>query len=347
MRRVHAASLAVVATILSGLPSAFGSDTAADSARCMLCSPDPAVPVVRLTTAWLDSVARAHASFNANQLARIDSLFRAGRFGPCDDRGAQGTAHLLARLRTINAYPDLVRLACDSTRVYEADEATLRELYARYSDVNLLIDVHLERARLGLGRVCMRYRLDEKGAGVSDHGGKQLRWRIRDVRIDERRRRVLDLIFPMGEDEVDLLIASHHSFAVEYRQRDGPPAPYEWFLVRDIEGIWVRKLGIHRPTAYMYWVSPAGHAAIMDLPSIPLAGVRIYFPGLKLRLPLLPDINVDDLREEALPMPILDLDYIRQHREPSWLDVDALLGFRDWRGHGALPAEIRREFPDR
>jgi hypothetical protein len=343
---------------------------AATSDRCPLCAPDLKVSVIPLSAASLHSMARRHTSFNARQFARIDSLLRAGCYGPPEEEKALETAHLLARISTINAYRDLVRLACDPYRVYEADGATLHDLYLRYSDVNLFIGARLERVRLGMGRVCMRYRVDEKLKGVAGHGGKQLRWCVRDVKISGQKRRVLRVNFPTGsDDEVEILIAPHHTFKVEYTRSDGPPAPFEWFLVHDIEGAWLRKWGTHQPTAYMFWVSPpdtwrvarsagmryavAASSATpapelaLDLPSTPLVGLRLYIPGLRLRLPVLPDINVDDLREIELPMPILDLDYLRGHQQPSWLDVNDRLGFKNWEAHGPVPAEIRRRFPDR
>ena len=364
--KIRVATLLGAAAIV--LPTGLAHAAETGCQPCVLCSPGLAVPVVPLTEAWLDSLARHHASSNARQLERIDSLLQAGAFGPADEENAIKTAHLLARLATVNAYRDLVMLACDSTRVYEADEATLRRLYARYSDVNLFIDVRLVCVRIGMGRVCMRYNLDEKTEGVADHGGKQLRWRVKDAKIQGCKRRVLDLIFPSGADgEVEILLSSHHTFAVQYRQFEDGPAPGEWFVVRDIEGAWLRKWGTHRPTAYMFWVTaprPAapvmgvtasipGTAALnalqpaLELPSNPRVGLSIYIPGLKLKLPLLPDINVDDLRSLELPMPILENEYLRQHRYPSWLETNSHLGFNDWAPYGTLPAEIRREFPDR
>ena len=88
-------------------------------------------------------------------------------------------------------------------------------------------------------------------------------------------------------------------------------------------------------------------AATPELPPIPLVGVRIYIPGLRLRLPFfLPDINFDDLRELELPMPILEVEYLRQHRQPSWLGTSDNLNFKDWKGHGPVPPALRLRFPD-
>lgn len=65
-----------------------------------------------------------------------------------------------------------------------------------------------------------------------------------------------------------------------------------------------------------------------------------------MRMPILPDINFDDLREIELPMPILDIQYLKENHQPSWLGVEDNLGFRNWKGQGAVPPDVRKRFPD-
>ncbi|UCH83764.1 MAG: hypothetical protein JSW50_15160, partial [Candidatus Latescibacterota bacterium] len=344
--------------------------------------------------------------YNAEQIALIDSLLRAGHFGSPSDKEARRKAHLLARLTMINAYRDFVRLAGEPRCVYEATEATLEEFATRYSDVLLFSAVRLERVRLGLGHVCLRYDVSTGGSGEVDHGGKRLRWRVKNAKIDGDKRLVLSIDVPTGDHEtVEVLHTPHHYFRVEYACVDGPPAPFEWFLVYDIEGAWIKKWGTHKPSAYMFWVSPQpgmaewaypsvaltsasdgnrAQAAVFDpyssarpvvtfasagaarptqlagvaepggdcpratsLPAVPLVGLRMYIPGLRLRLPLcLPDINFDDLREIELAMPVMDLDYLETHQQPEWLGSDDNLTFEKWKGHGDVPPAIRDRFPD-
>ena len=351
--------------------AAEGSATDEPPATCMLCAGELPVPVVALTPAWLDSVAQERSRFNVAQIDRIDSLFNAGHYGPPKQPPARRMAHLVARLTLVNAYRDLVSLAGDSTCVYEANEAVLQGINEHYSDVLLFATARLERVRLGLGHACLRYDVREPGEGVSHHGGKRLRWRVKDIDLDGVTRRLLSLDLPTATDDVvEVLLAAHHSFAVEYARVEGPPAPFEWFLVRDVEGGWLRKSGTHRPAAYMFWVTPqraeleqdlsVAHAHIdtsgtngpvdspaIDLPTTPLIGVRVYIKGLRLRLPLfIPDINFDDLREIVPPMPILDMEYLNQKKQPSWLGSTSHLGFRDWKGTGPVPPLVRERFPD-
>jgi len=358
--------------LLLAVASFAAEESATDEppATCRLCAGELHVPVVALTPAWLDSVAQERARFNVAQIDRIDSLFKAGHYGPPKQPPARRMAHLVARLTLVNAYRDLVRLACDTTCVYEANEDVLKGINERYSDVLLFATARLERVRLGLGHACMHYDVRETGEGVSHHGGKSLRWRVKDIDLDGVTRRLLSLDLPTATDDVvEVLLAAHHSFAVEYARVDGPPAPFEWFLVRDVEGGWLRKSGTHRPAAYMFWVTPQQTAAAhsvartaedtsgtngpvdspaVDLPATPLIGVRVYIKGLRLRLPLfIPDINFDDLREIVPPMPILDMEYLNQKKQPSWLGSTSHLGFRDWKGTGPVPPLVRERFPDR
>jgi len=316
--------------------------------ECPLCATDLPVPVVPLSAAWLDSLAQAHASFNDHQIARIDSLLANGHFGSPKKYTSQKQANLLARLTTVNAYHDLIRLATDSTKVYEANEATLTDLYTHYSDVILFSAIRLQSIRFGLGRVCMRYTIGEDAEGEEIYGGRTLRWRVKETTVQGQKRRLLHLDLPSSTDDiVKVMLAPHHSFEVQYSRIDGPPAPYEWFLVYNIQGVWLRKHGIHRPTAYMFWVNLMDTDAEFpaDLPATPLVGVRVYIPGLRLRLPLLPDVGFDDLREIELPMPILSMQYLKDSSQPSWLGKTKT-GFMNWRGVGPVPTEIRQRFPD-
>lgn len=63
-------------------------------------------------------------------------------------------------------------------------------------------------------------------------------------------------------------------------------------------------------------------------------------------MPLLPDLNFDDLREIELPMPVLKVDDLRQSRYPHWLGTSRDLGFKNWEGWGPVPPDIRLRFPE-
>jgi hypothetical protein len=151
---------------------------------------------------------------------------------------------------------------------------------------------------------------------------------------------------PIGTDQmVEVLVASHFTCTVQRLQTDGPPAPAVLELLDDMQGFWVRKWGIHRPQALVFWVTPRADS-LTALPAVPLVGVRLYVPNLVLSLPFLPDVGFDDLRELDLPQPILALEALRGGQHPAWLHAAAPMGFEGWTCHGPVPAAVRGRFPD-
>jgi hypothetical protein len=334
-----------VATTSHDAPGA--SDHISEVQSCALDGDALGVPIVQITAAWFDSLLATAAGFSEAQLARIDSVYGTGHLGLPGTEQADRAAHLLSRLRTVNTYRHLALLCADTTRVYEANESVLADGIARYSDASLICTIRAQRVRFGLGHACVRYDLSDAVQNETMLGGKHVPYRVKDDKVQGLRRRVLSLDLPTGTGgTVEVLLASHYTFEFRYVRSDGPPAPYEWFLVHDIRGGWLRKWGTHHPTAFMFWTTPMDSAAT-DMPPTPLVGVRIYIPNLTFKLPLiLPDFDLDDLREIELPQPILRMAYLREHRSPRWLHTDpATLGFGGWGGHGAVPKAIRERFP--
>ena len=314
---------------------------------CPLCHDDQPVPVHRWTLEEVRRVGDAYADSNVVRLATLDSLLRAGVFGDPASRAAHKQAHLLARLLTLNAYSYMIHYGSDRDTVWEADESVLRPAFADFSDPGIVPLARLERARLGLGHMCARYDLSQMVKTETIIGGRRLRVRTDDVSIQGQRTRVLIMDLPTSlNDVVEVCLTEHVCMNVERRVVDGPPAPYEVFIVDSMRGLWVRKAGLHRPEAFVFWVTPRDPRRTAP-PDLPLIGARIYVPHLVLRLPsILPDLHFDDLREVDLPQPILALDYFRTRRSPSWLEVSSMRGYKGWDSIGPLPDEIRRRFPD-
>ena len=92
---------------------------------------------------------------------------------------------------------------------------------------------------------------------------------LQDAEIDRKLTRVLCVQLPTGlDDVVEVLIGGHFSCAVQRLESDGPPAPAVLQLLDDMEGFWVRKWGVHRPQALVFWVTP-GADSLTTLPSSP------------------------------------------------------------------------------
>jgi hypothetical protein len=304
------------------------------------------VPVRVLTVETARAIGAAYADSNVARLARLDSLYQAGVFGPPQSGKARKQAHLLARLLTLNAYSYMIRFGTDRDTVWEADEAVLRPAFDTFSDPGIVPLVRLVRARMGLGHMCAQYDLSQKVRTETVIGGRHFAVRVDDVSIGGRQCRALVMDLPTSlHDVVEVCLTEHVCMDVEHRVVEGPPAPYEAYLIDHMQGLWVRKAGMHRPQAFVFWVTP--RAPMREkTPETALVGARIYVPHLKLRLPLIPDIGFEDLRTVDLPQPILPISYLREKRYPAWLEAASIRGFEDWEGVGALPPEMRRRFPD-
>ncbi len=311
---------------------------------CPLCRLGPQVRIVRLRACDVDSVGQTLADGNERELARVDSLYRAAHFGTPGSSAARHAAHLLARLATRNAYSYVAAFATDTTCVREADEAALAGAFARFSDPGLYPITRLRRARMGFGHLCLTYDLRHDLDTLVAMGGKRVRVRIRDFQIDGQRRRMLSMLLPTGlDDVVEVLMPEHYSCKLDRIQAAGPPAPYEAIVLHDMNGLLLRKWGVHEPRAILFWTSPCGPEGDVS-PEVALTGVRIYMPHLRLKVPFLPDVGFDDLREIDLPQPIVRLSYLRG-AHPEWL-VAKPAGFVGWCGHGPVPDELRGQFPD-
>ncbi len=338
------------ATIAAGVPARVGSgSSAAETApvppgTCTLCAPDVALPLVQVTPAFAESLASVYAARNHALFANVDSLLNTGVWGTPQSRSAQDKAQLLARVRSWNAYHFLTALASDPNRIYEAREETLTQLFERYADVGLYPIVGLEQARMGGGRICARYDLS---VNVERRGRGGQRLRIGDVRVKSETRRMIVMTMPTALfDDVEILFSDHFACRVDVVASSGPPAPHRAYVMDDLEGILVRKWGIHTPKAFVYWQS-TGSETRLALPPTPLVGNAIYVPGIQLELPAkLPNIGLENLRIVDVPQPIVAKAYAKSAHAPEWMPRHAERGFKNWKSHGPVPPDVRLRFPE-
>lgn len=314
---------------------------------CPLCRDDLDLPIVSLTPADADSFGRAYATFNQVLLARTDSLLLAGTFGHPESRDAKRTAHLLARMLAVNSLHYMIGFASDPDHVYEASEETLRDAFQRYSDPGVYPIARMRRGRMGMGHVCVQYDLTADLDSTTNVGGMKLRIHTEDTELEGKRQRVLVLEVPtILFSTVDLILAEHFTCKAEFRRSQGPPAPYDLYLFYDVEGMYFRKMGTHKPTALSFWATPRD-ANRTTLPRKPLVGSAVYVPGIKFELPsLLPDLSFNDLRLIDVPQPILSLEYIQGQKYPRWIRRAEPRGFKDWDSYGPIPPDLQVRFPD-
>lgn len=315
---------------------------------CPLCAEDPGVPIVRLTAADADSLGRAYSKFNETLFERMDHAMRSGQLGVGGHtREARRRAHLLSRMLAVNSIHYMVQFATDPHQVYEASEDALREAFASYTDPGVYPIVRMKRGRMGLGRICVQYDVDTDLDSVTTIGGQKLRIRVEETEIEGERRRVLILELPtVLFSVIELVLDEHFTCEVEFSRSSGPPAPYDLYLFHSVRGMAVRKWGVHKPSAIMFWSTPRD-VYRTELPPTPLVGSSVYVPGVVLELPsFLPDVGFEDLRLVDLPAPILTLPYLEGERFPKWIHRARPRGLKNWESYGPIPPDLRLRFPD-
>jgi uncharacterized protein (TIRG00374 family) len=318
----------------------------ASDGPCPLCAPE-APATTPLLRAEVAAAARALAERNRREMARIDACLREGRLGPPESPAARARAQLLARLTLANWYSFLLPFVTDPDRVRTVHPDALAAVVARYSEAVVVPLPRLRELRLGRGHVCARYDLGgKKEKGQTVLGGRRLPYRVDDRRVDGALRRVLGLDWgSAGMGKVEVLVAEHYGFRLarsRITHEDGSPS--EIFLALDVSGAWVHRCGIHRPAAFAFWTTRPD-APPPHLPHTPRVGSLIYIPGLRFRLPLLPDIDLDDVRVLDLPMPFLDTEDLRRGTLPDWLPTTRDLTFESWATEGPVPANVRAQLP--
>jgi hypothetical protein len=315
---------------------------------CPLCSPDPGVPVVQLSATDADSLGRAYAAFNRALFERVDEAMRAGGLGAQGQtHEARRRAHLLSRMLAVNSIHYMVAFATDPDRVYEASEDALRDAFARYTDPGVYPIVRMKRGRMGMGRICVLYDVSTDLDSTTTIGGKKLRIRVEETEIEGERRRVVILELPtILFSVVEVVLEEHFTCKAEFSRSPGPPAPYDLYLFHSMNGMSVRKWGVHKPSAIMYWSTPRD-VGRTTLPNTPLVGSSVYVPGIRLELPsFLPDFDFADLRLVDLPAPILTLPYLQGEHFPSWIRRARPRGLKGWDSYGPIPPDLRLRFPD-
>ncbi len=317
----------------------------ADGARCPLCGPGAPV-ATPLLGPEVEAAAAALAQRNRREMERIGALLRDGRLGPPQSAEARARAQLLTRVALANWYSFLLPFVDDGDRVRTVRAAALAPVVARYCEAVVVPLPRLRELRLGRGHVCARYDLggsDEEGWAVL--GGRRLRYRVRGQKAGGIVRRVLGLDWSStGMGSVEVLVEEHYGFRrVDDLLTHDDGSHSDLFLALDVTGAWVRRYGVHRVTGFAFWATRASETPPY-LPDEPHVGSAIYLPGLKFALPVLPDIDLDDVRLLGLPMPFVDAEDLRRGALPSWLHSDGDLSLEAWTTEGPLPVAVREHF---
>ena len=315
---------------------------------CRLCSDPPDYPIVQLTEAIVDSLGRVYSDFNQSLFAYVDSLYQEGHFGTPGKRDAKNTALMMSRLLALNSLHYMVGFATDPDTVYEATEATLRHAFTLYSDPGVYPIVRMVRARMGLGWICVQYDVSTDMDSIMTLGTERVRIRVGETEYDGETRRMLMMDLPtIMFSTIEVVLDSHFTCKAELFHSPGPPSPHDIYLLYQMRGLAVRKWGVHKPDAMIFWSTPRNVHRNLP-PKSPLVGSAVYVPAVRMELPsILPDMKFNDLRLLDLPQPIMARAYIDSKGYPSWMDRAEPRGFKEWESYGPIPPDLQLRFPDK
>jgi hypothetical protein len=338
-----AASLPARAGEVSPVATAVASEAEA-APECPLLS----LPWSEVTTVPTpEALARLEgiASANVAEIERLDARWRAGEFGPPRSPEADDTVRRLARLRLKNWYSFVLSFS-DNEEVRALEAKTIEEISARYCDSTVFPTPRLRAVLAGRGWVCAQYDLpdvEEEGATVL--GGRHTRYSVRKARVEGRERRVLAVEWRSASvGQVEILFADHYGFRLQRRRVVDEGMPYDVFLALDVFGAWVHRFGVHRPAAFAFWAARPGEGAGEAFEF--RVGSAVYVPRLRVRLPLLPDVGLNDLRVLDPPVPLLRVADLLGRALPEWLPTGDDTDLADWTRIGGPPAAVRDLFPD-
>lgn len=318
--------------------------------RCLFELNRPEIEIVELDSTGIDAIGRRYARTNERLISEIDSLFRMGAFGPEDQEFAARQARRSFRYRCRTAQSIIAHLLESGDTVFVTDEKQLQTAYLEsYLHPGVFPLPYLERCYLGRGEFCFFYTLEPNTEPVlTIFQNHLLPAKVTKEKIKDWEGQCLKMKIPVTRKlEVDVLY--QEVYAGSYRREicDVEGQAVEVLYVDDVRGQYVSKWGKHRVGAIVLWrsiVAPGDH-----LPARGWLGARVYFPDIKLKLPVfLPDVGFHDLRYSEYPQPIIEAEFARSElwKYSDWLPVTDDGFFLDWTQEGEIPRQIQEALPD-
>jgi len=295
----------------------------------------------------VDSIARALVDGNLGAVAEIDSLYRAGAYGPPGSEAARAAAHGVFKCRARGPFDYIAELAADSV-VRQSEERELRRPFEEtFANMGAFPVVALARVWIGRDRFRVDYDAPADFQHISEMMiGVRSVTRAEVVSLSEADRRMLRMAYPAGAHGVlELLFDSTYRGVLERRTVVDRGDTLDLVIVRDVEGLYVRKWGLHRLEGVATWRNHAGRPSASGHLRV---GAAAYFPHIELRLPwFLPDLGLADLRDFHVPRPIWERRFVEQvEGQPAWLGLQPTGGMAGWEAEGPRPRVLEDIFPD-
>jgi hypothetical protein len=310
------------------------------------------VPVIHLDASAIDSIGRAISDSNVALIHRIDEAYRAGHYGDPSGSGAKDAARAALIYNAHVAFDFVSRITMQDDAIYSTSEADLREAFTRsFRNPGIYPIMNLKEARAGLGRYCMRFEVEDPARREITVSGEKMKCWTEDVKFDDGKRRVVNIdMMTFSNDRVHVVYEAVSCGTMQSFETEMDGWPVRVVTMEALEGQYVRKFGFHKPEAVVLWKSASGGALDPPPADRRYLGSAIWFPRLKLELPLfLPSIGFHDLRKFDFPEPVLTTEATDGIRalELAWLDLKNDQRFADWEGDGQVPGFVSARFPDR
>lgn len=304
-----------------------------------------------LNESRIDSIGESFSEINLDILQRADSLLCSGYFGESDSRDAVRAARHYCQIRVWNGLQYLIELSSlDGAKAYGEGEHMISPFRLKYHNAAVYPLKHMHSVQMGNGGFCASYTIPEDYDEIMRFGGGT-KVRIRTVRAglpDKRgKHRVISREFLSSEhSDVEILFQETIYGLADRTQIVDRGDTLELLIVHDLNGVYVRKAGVHKMGAIIIWRNMVHGDEIPERVRIGGCG---YFPKLKFALPFfLPDLGLEDLRDFFFPFPLMPIHWFRNPEGyfPKWIDVGPAGTVKPWDSEGPRPRILDEWFPN-
>lgn len=334
--------------VLSSLDAPGTMDAELHAAPETLCDDPAPQRWLEISPTTLDSINLQFSRYNQSVVARADSLLLAGKYGEPSSEEARERACLYVQLHSRNAMETIFDLATGPGLAWLDRPHSFEDLLAQYSNIAMYPLRQVVRARVGRSAFCMQYEIPPKHDEVLPLGDVSIRIRSDRLKLENGVEVPIWSREWLAGDGKKLELLYEENFigrvAKETIIDDGDEIEITSFS--DLRGVYVRRHGVHRLNAMVFWRNRTDGD---EVPQRPRIGAAAYFPQIRIDLSvLLPDLGLDDLREFPYPPPILESELFvaPEISFPSWLRGNTRGEFENWKSWGPRPRLIDERFPD-
>lgn len=306
----------------------------------------PLLSLEMLDSQTMENVADHMARFNSQLIHRTDSLYATGYFGEFGTDYAIDQAVRYLKYLSLSSIDFISFLSAQEEVIWETNEQEMSSYYRGFANPGIYPIWGLKRARLGGGAFCLEFDVVESVKEKRMIGLRPVKLEAYLVEVDPNQRQpAWSLEMPTLEHGTTrYLFCDRYTSQVRRSIVEENGVALEVLILDGIEGLYVEKHGLHKCTGLVFWRSLVSEEYWP--PEADYLGAAAYFPDLKLKLAMLPDIGLNDLREFGAFQPLLSAADCTAAGKPDWLRLTDAGQIENWNNEGPIPEVIRVWFPD-